>query len=237
MTLAGYVSAEDRWARFSKEWASILQKFNLREFKTADWYNAEGEFRDWPSEKRYRLFHALARVLDNRVRFAVSVSVPVLEHDRLAKPKVPAGSPFEDTYVFGMQACVEIIVTAPLRRRERVEFVFDEGHRRQGRASTRFVEMITSRQLTESVVPTFGRTSSLRCPPLQAADALAWATRKHLDDLARNPRARARPELIRLRRKLPILGGRLDITRMMHDVDAKVLRMIREGAIADSGNS
>jgi hypothetical protein len=228
VTLAGYVSTEDRWQRFTAEWSAILHRFGANEFKTADWFSKKGEFNGWSDEIRYRLWHALARVIDKRVRFAVSVSVPVRDHERLTKPKLRKDSAFTDAYCFGMQACVEIITTETRRRRERVEFVFDGGHHRQGLSARWFAEMVRRRQWIEWVSPVFGHASSVECQALQAADAIAWTTRKHLDDLLRDPAAKPRPELIRLRRSVTILGGRLDMVALMRDVDAKVARALKE---------
>ena len=80
------------------------------------------------------------------------------------------------------------------------------------------------------VTPTFVRASSHECPPLQAADAIAWTTGRHMRDTHRDPTAKERPELIRLRRKVRILGGSLNMATLMEDVDARVARLVAGAA-------
>jgi hypothetical protein len=235
MTLAAYASPEERWQRFSAEWSAVLRepRFAVGEFKTADWYGRYNEFRKFRETKRrqdwQRLWAMLTAIIDKRVRFGVSVSVPVRQHAALTVSRVPGGSTLRDAYTWAMHACLEAIEQAPERRGETVACVFDDGHKHKGLAESRYREIVRDRGWEGMVfVPSVTRASSACVPPLQAADALAWTTRKHIDDRRQDPKAKRRPELIRLRRKVPIIGGRLNVERLVQHADATVARAIRE---------
>jgi hypothetical protein len=235
VTLAAYVSPVERWTRFTVEWVAVLRdpRFAVGEFKTADWYGKYGEFHKFRDPKRLvnwrRLWAMLTRLIDKRVRFGVSVSIPVRQHEALTKPRLPAKSAFRDAYVLAMQACLEAIQQSEERRGERVACVFDDGHKHKGLAEARFRGIVRDRGWEESVFdPSVTRASSAQVPPLQAADALAWTTRKHVDDLRQNATAKAPPELIRLRRSVPIIRGRLNVAGLIEHRDADVARAIRE---------
>jgi hypothetical protein len=234
-TLAAYVSPDERWARFTAEWFAVLHdpRFAIGEFKTADWYGKYDEFEKFRDPKRrthwQRLWAMLTRVIDNRVRFGVSVSVPVREHAALTKPRLPARSALRDPYNWAMQACLEAIEQTEERRGEMVACVFDDGHKHRGLAEARFRGIVQHRGWEGTVFdPSVTRASSAQVPPLQAADALAWTTRKHVDALRQDPNAKPGRELIRLRQRVPIFRGRLNVARMVQDTDASVARAITE---------
>src|SRR4029453_15403863 len=140
VTLAAYVSPVERWTRFTVEWVAVLRdpRFAVGEFKTGDWYGKYGEFHKFRDPKRLvnwrRLWAMLTRLIDKRVRFGVSVSIPVRQHEALTKRRLAAKSAFRDAYVLAMQACLEAIQQSEERRGERVACVFDDGHKHKGLA-------------------------------------------------------------------------------------------------------
>jgi hypothetical protein len=169
VTLAGYVSPEERWERLAIEWSAVLRnpRFAIGEFKTADWYGRYGEFRKFrdPRKQRdwQRLWIALTGVIGKRVRFGVTVSIPARQHATLTESRLPERSVMRDPYWWGLQACLEAIVLAPERKGEKVKCILDDGHKHKGLVTERALEIIRDRGWDrDAIAASVTRASSSR---------------------------------------------------------------------------
>ena len=50
--VAGFVSSEEQWLLFDKEWKALLAKYEVKHFHMVDCVAGEGEFSGWGAEKK-----------------------------------------------------------------------------------------------------------------------------------------------------------------------------------------
>jgi hypothetical protein len=68
--VAAYVSTEEGWLAFGKEWRECLDAYGIGFFHMTDFASRKQQFSDWPAEKCAPRFRKLASVI-NRLDLAV----------------------------------------------------------------------------------------------------------------------------------------------------------------------
>jgi len=52
VVVAGVVSSTQQWLKFDRKWRNALDAENLSTFHMTDFENRQGQFKDWPLEKK-----------------------------------------------------------------------------------------------------------------------------------------------------------------------------------------
>lgn len=215
ITMSGWVADQAQWKNLTRRWRRVLKMYGVKEAHAGDMEARQGEFVGWDDEKLKRFRVALCRLVDQYVRYGVSVSVARADYERVVTPRLPKldehpfGS-FHDPYVWLMATTVGLVLESEHRKDdERVAFVFDEGHEGQGHAENFFYwTLAADPTVKRRVVRKFMKECSLEFPPLQAADQLVWGCNR--GTRLEFPPARDFVEIHGvLGIKTPVLGGHL----------------------------
>lgn len=182
-TVAGYVASPAEWQTLTDRWCRSLSSWNLREWKHSDWLARSNGYKGWGDDDCALAFEELARILDECVRFGISISVrpdqyraqvrAALKPQRSKKFR----SPYRDPYFWCFQGVVESILQSEKRAPdERCAIVCDEyGSEAIG---LKVFKGVVGMLGVESLFPAFGHSKSVDFPPLQAADMLASVSRR-----------------------------------------------------------
>ena len=184
LVLAAYVASAEDWQRFADEWDAVLQRDPAIEyFKMVEAQNLRGQFKGWSHKKRTAKLTALAEVIGSLRPLSVDCSVSVKHFNDVLKPHAPYGlsSPYFPL-VFGLTCGVARACHA-LGARLSCDFIFDK----QDNVSKHvllFWDQIVCQQEYDwrpliNSSPIFRDDKEFVV--LQAADMLAWHTRREFD--------------------------------------------------------
>jgi len=187
--LAGWVSRDQFWETFSDQWQSALSAIpSIRYFKMHEAHRLEGEFRGWNEEVRDHKLESLLAVIKGHAIFGIHLAIPYAPYQVLFTDKF--ARQLNRPYVLGFYfVMIELLGFLHLSQwPERADFVFDE----QGIDATYALaayEMFTHFAPPE-LKPLIGarpiHRTDFELLPLQAADLLAWQTRRFYAEREQN---------------------------------------------------
>lgn len=171
LTVAGFVSTVKKWARFEREWNSILHSEGIRIFRMADFCSSHGEFAGWKRQPdRRRVF--IARLLEctrKNVNKAFAVTLVVSDFDTFNKTFMVEGLLGRPYTLCGM-LCVRMLRKWAQRKgvEDHLLYFFEDGDKDKGN----FERL---HKLAYKQKPKFlSKTEAVGCQP---ADFAAWKTR------------------------------------------------------------
>lgn len=198
--LSGLVSTAAAWAIFVDEWADALKADPpLTHYKSTEFMRFD-PWRDVRSKEKFQRLHILQSIINKHVNYVFTVSLPQVSFKEIFDSNLPkiARSP----YFFAATGMIENILRYECRlgRKELVDFVFDEQLHEQEAVQKAWNDAKSGpvpaklRRRMGSI--TWGDDS--RILPLQAADMLAWLTRRLAADMIGDagtvyPGAKGRP--------------------------------------------
>ncbi|MGY4399382.1 DUF3800 domain-containing protein [Bradyrhizobium sp. USDA 3315] len=220
--MAGFISTAEKWASFSDEWRQRCEmKPRIAYFKMSEAMGFGGEFAGFSEESRNEKIMFLDSLIQEHVMGSIAI---VLDHAAykalFGNPTVPKElrSPY---YFLAMQMMKELPhFQDHFNIGSGIDFLFDEQVGEMNRIVAAWEDF-----KVYSGVP-WSRLSSIpvfrdekKVLPLQAADMLAWITRKRTEDgLLRNPPT-----------KLPLFKGRGEVPFLLFPYDRTALeRLYRE---------
>lgn len=185
LVMAALVHSAEDWEAFSDAWdAELKREPAIDYFHMVEAQNRRGQFQGWSEAKRTRKVFALAEVIKEFGPLSVDSFISLRDHKAILKPHAPFGlsSPYYPT-VFVL-ACGVARACQMLGAEVPCDFVFD----RQDNVSKHvqlFWEYTISQQPPEwgqfiSASPVFRDDKDVL--PLQAADLLAWHTRRGYEE-------------------------------------------------------
>lgn len=185
LVLAAYVHSAEEWIAFSDAWdAALREDPAIGYFKMVEAQNLRGEFKGWSHGKRTKKLLRLAEVIGEFGPLSLDCRLSVSSHKTLLKPHAPYGlaSPYYPL-VFALvcgvaRACYAYGAHVP------IDFIFDK----QDNVSKQvllFWDYTIDQQPKEwakliNPSPIFRDDKEIL--PLQAADMLAWHTRRDYED-------------------------------------------------------
>lgn len=179
--LAGYISDEDRWKDFSKEWSTALNHGyrSLEYFKMVEAHSQKNQFDGWPDSERDAKLIELNEIIQKYVLFDVRAILQWKDHEDVQRqyPQYPV-SKYE--ILFNCLMIQAILGVKNLRVDDVIDFYFDD----QNKIGDAALKEYRRQQLTfpQSLVryvagpPSF--KDEKKVLPLQAADLLAWQVRR-----------------------------------------------------------
>jgi hypothetical protein len=178
--IAGFIAAEDEWARFSNDWQQCLDLSpRLSYFKMRDAVgNPTGAFSNWKRKEVQQRVRDLVGVIKRHAKLAIHCTVPIRGFDAIIAP--PDGGPLSNPYCMSLYAVLAGIGWEAVElKAEKLEVSFDTQDKYSG-----FIKGVYP-LMRRRVDPELGRILPVElqfkddreCLPLQAADMSAWLFR------------------------------------------------------------
>jgi hypothetical protein len=180
--IAGYVAAPGMWNGFQEMWRHMLVKHNLKWLHMKDFLNDKSsEYAylglDWPRKQRILEDFASAIKINQLIGFGISVDAEAWQ--RMPKETIKAqGTVQEFCFIRILRTLVERIKrSAP---EEHVSITFDCDRAYTPARFQRYIAVRDKFPDAERYLAAFNIAEPKVYVPLQAADLLAWETRKDL---------------------------------------------------------
>lgn len=178
-TVAGYISTDEKWIEFQKEWQAILDRENLPHFSMKDFANINSRnFKHWTEARKVSFLQELLVILNKTYLRGFSASVIVDDYNALEdKYKFAFGKP----HVIGFTKCLKLIEewTNKINLQEPIHYVFEQGANDNKTLQRLYVELLNSKTRKRFRIDGFSFQPK-KLTPLQAADILAYETRKDI---------------------------------------------------------
>ncbi len=210
-TLAGFIAKDDEWRRFETEVEPTFTKYGVKVLHTKDLHHTTGEFTNWKVLQKQFFVSGICRALSQRVPLGVSMSAlkGIYKTRATESNRKRTVSP----YTF----CLSVIIDWILRdirvgrsvHAEGVTFILERGHQNNAEAEDYFHSVRRLFPELEGVLRSIEFVSKESCRAIQAADLLAFYSRRHGVAMERAPlseRAMISPESI-----MNIITGNLPI--------------------------
>lgn len=176
-TIAGYVSTTERWQEFQRQWKSVLDRENLPPFLMKDFDNPYSKnFGNWEMERKISFLQELHKIIKDTYIRSFSTSVIQEDYDALS---VEGQFGFGKPHPMAAINCLKYIVQWADKEnlQEPILYVFEKGSK-----DDKFLTYLFNESLTEEIQLRY-RIEKLgfdtkNLSPLQAADILAYETRK-----------------------------------------------------------
>jgi uncharacterized protein DUF3800 len=189
--VAGCLSTNEQWAKFSEEWRAVLKRYGLDYFRMSQFENRKGPFKSLTDSDRHRLLEQLIGFIKIRQRIGIGIKLKVADYYEVGRD-----FPFlfhKQPYAFcAMQCQIQLRLWAERNQHnEPIAYVYESGADYTG-------QILSAYDFARKIAPQLGdalRLGSLSFGskydllPLQAADVLAYETYKDVSNwLAGSPR-------------------------------------------------
>lgn len=171
-SVAGYVSTEEQWKRFAREWNEILGRKGIKVFHMVDFNQCIDEFelfQDKPEEAKIFL-NALVGEVKVRVRMSFACILSPSDYTAVNE-KFQLAESFGNMYSFCSRYCVGAVRRWAEKYKypkDKIHYVFEDGCKGKG-------DLSTMMELDGFPPPTF---RDKKLPHLQAADLVVWELRR-----------------------------------------------------------
>ena len=223
--IAGYVAAQEDWIRFETDWKRALRRAGISYFHMVEYENRRGPFASWSKEKRHEVLGDLLAAIKAHALIGLAGCVVVADFERVFRPALPTGHPYRDPYIFCLQVGMERIAHyfgPHLPRSEKIACVFEEKDK-VAHSAARHYEAVKAHNEWGTLFGSISFGGKVDYIPLQAADVLAYESRKATMRLVTGGQGRERHSLSILRDGLAHECSYCDAEAM-----DKLLRQMRE---------
>lgn len=198
LCVGGYLFIDRQARRFSTQWSKTLAKRGISCFHMTDCTNRRGEFSGWTSDECLDLEKELIKKIRQRSLYGFAVSLNESEYNEHLAGR--NGLP-NDAYPFACFAILGMIRRWAYRTgfAGDIAYFFEAGHQDEGKANA-YLNWIFDSPNTRTDFLHVSHTfiDKEKAPPLQAADLLAWHTRKlYVNELEGRPIRRDLKALVR----------------------------------------
>jgi hypothetical protein len=183
LSLGVYISTNEQWREFEREWREVLDDAGITFFHMAKYESRHGEYKDWDNEKRVRVIKRLLGIIKRRVRIGIVSCLIYSAYDELIKSDPARLAFFGTPYAFNVHMCMKSISIwaerFSLSHFEPVAFVFENGAGYNGEIRRLFDRYVRVRHIkTNYRLDTLMFADKREIVQLQAADILAYEARK-----------------------------------------------------------
>lgn len=211
--VAGYLSTPEKWQRFSDVWIEKLGEYGLSEFHMTDYENKQGPFKGLAENDRVELIGELCSLIRDHTCLSIAGAILTKDYNDIFKEDLKQRIPYlQDPYYLCFIYCLDLLVkqfdtlcpddaTVALVLEQnkgmegRARQYFDEyKHKHRGHGAEKFADLVFR---PKTYVP------------LQAADVLAYESRKELINKVNDPARNVRKSLQALSNK-DLVGGYMD---------------------------
>ncbi|HEV8415085.1 MAG TPA: DUF3800 domain-containing protein [Bryobacteraceae bacterium] len=178
--LAGYLGTVDGWDSFDSLWAETLHADPYIEYfkgSEAESLRPDGQWAGISKQQRDAKIDALIKVIGQCARRSVCARLRQRDYDDLVKGNVPPmwDSPYYILFTTVVAACINIERLDG--ESDHVDFVFDSDQRHERQFSL-MLPPVSRMQTLDGKLINAVRRDEKKFLPLQAADLLAWQTRR-----------------------------------------------------------
>lgn len=182
--MAGYWFDADQARKFSRDWAKDLARFGISAAHQTDCALGFGEYRDIPKSVRVEIQKSLITHIKRRSKFSISVCLNRQIYREIFENV--KGAPSD--YTFSLLLCVNKIAEEIEYRgfQGKVAYFFEAEHAYANQAN-RFMDFMANQAAlgqNRFRYSGHGFIEKKGALPLQAADMLAWQTRRHFQRMA-----------------------------------------------------
>ncbi len=191
--ISGYIAHRDTWKAFAEMWNTALHAHTphpIDYFKMSEWQHRDGQFTDWTDdealEKSHRVFAVLASFLKGGHIGEFTSSISWETYNKCVNGRCK--DVFSNPYYFNLMQIVKRAAQfSKLHDPEfngKIHFVFDEGNSAEAHAAKhyQYVKTFAENGLGDCM-GTISFASDRDEPGLQAADVMAWHTRRNLANI------------------------------------------------------
>lgn len=215
--IAGYFGGHLRWEPFQNRWNNVLLKYGTKEFhaykfwKRNDKRQRIGEYKGWSDEKANAYIDELLTIIEKNTRifpFAVGVQNSEWDKQRMdnrrilsgASRKHPSGKPSKSMFL-AFQRCV-IRVANYCNPGIKAHYFYDDDHGKNSAWANICYSNLKDhfKERDADIHSSMGEITMADgdvAVPLQAADLLAYQTKKYAEKLLRTGREIVRVEHVR----------------------------------------
>ncbi|MEP7378375.1 MAG: hypothetical protein ABI725_02315 [Chloroflexota bacterium] len=204
VTLAGWVSTPEAWARFETEWQAELANLGVPMFHMREYAHHRGVFEKWSEPQRRIRFGRLAKVITDHTVASIAVCVPAKEFDEEFTPAARghAGGAYGfAARVLFMQAPAFVEESLNPKGTEfTLSYVFESGDKGRGQVAKLYkANKMDPPQVEKWHLGSLSFEDKRRFGALQAADILAYELYQHFPrQLGQDPREPRRYNLRQL---------------------------------------
>jgi hypothetical protein len=197
---AGYLAPADEWKAFSEKWMAVLDSEGVRELHMRAFAHSRDEFRGWDEERKAVVLGRLIDVLNETV--AVGHSCLIYRGTEKDWQNTWSGHLMVRPYAGSLPHCiVQLARRSPifLGEDEKIGFVCGRNREWNPKAFALYQEMRVAPEFDfRDRLGAITFESPRECAPLQAADLLAYDSRRRLLDWRRDPASEPRRSALRL---------------------------------------
>lgn len=197
--MAVYIGTAQWWKDFEAGWNLALEKCGLTEWHADHCEDGIGEFAG--RDDREELKGIFAELIHGSPLYGVAVALDLRSHDSVRHrfaaihDQARQADPYMLVWQRAVQYIAEMVQRSDLPSDEVVNFVFDSGSGYEGHTVNAFKALQTRRWPASVWLGNITHASSYRFPGLQAADYLAFETRKATEEIwFPSPSTAARPQ-------------------------------------------
>jgi len=183
VALSGFVDGLERWRQFQDNWCQLLRSYELPSFRTVQalrYSQPYGKMEKGDAEKRTEDILPFVRTIRDSLQLGITVAVDISAY-RLAPSIIHQSFGDRADYFAFYEAIVRILRYFAIPRTHELALIYDE---EDGQAA-RFYQMLRKMKLAapeiKQRVTSICFCNDVAFPPLQAADLLAYFSRKEAE--------------------------------------------------------
>jgi hypothetical protein len=218
--LAGFVASRERWNAFTEEWNLALKgkPRTLQYFKMSEANSLKWQFADWTNVERDLKLRELAVIIRNHAQFAIRASLRWKEFKEIQEQfpdyqQEPYDALFQTIMALAVKGARQLPVP------DKVEFIFDEqGHfGKRARETFELAKAFLPPEVLDYVAYEPLHRSEQEFLPLQAADMLAWQSRRFMADheIHGLEKERCYCETMKFLDEIPVIEHRIDRLQLL----------------------
>jgi len=175
-SFAGYIAQEGNWNEFSREWVEALERLGLgKEFHASDFYY-KAKQKSWPQGYVDECILSLANTIKKWTDDGFAVIMCNEDYNSIVCPAAREKDKFLYHLLFAK--VLRLVREFMYFKRDTVALFFDEQKGYEGRAEEIY-RLFKKRYDKENKFVSTTFVDSTRCPPIQAADFLAFEIRRY----------------------------------------------------------
>ncbi|HSL22954.1 MAG TPA: DUF3800 domain-containing protein [Vicinamibacterales bacterium] len=127
LSVGGYMAPAEGWAAFDVEWQQALSDYAIEYFRMADFENRQGQFRNWPTNRRVHRLSRLLTIINRHTTASAGMSVDRVAYERIfpdaLKEKV------RGPYGLALKGCLASLkrLSKRVKWTDAIQVVFDFG--------------------------------------------------------------------------------------------------------------
>lgn len=187
--IGGWCAPLEAWERFEATWIATLRDSEFQipeghEFHANSFAQRQGDFKDWPEQRRQNLLARLMGIISRDAGMPIGTVIAKSTYNGASQILESLTNPYYGCLIFSLKNAAEYLDRLQLPEEEQVEIICDE----QGQFSSLALRVF--QQIRED--PTYSEISrrlasiafapSCKVVPLQAADLMIYELRRYWSD-------------------------------------------------------